>query len=165
MINLTDLLIPVLTIATIATAMIWVQRRGQTKTAVAVLSAAMLVFLNAQPAQAAMATKEDVLNSKQAAFEDNDLKLNPGGRHYSGIEYVDEEAAPGQRSYSDVEIEREIKSINSRLIAGVVNGSVIISGRVADKDTAKDIVEQVKEIPGVHEVTFELGLEQGEYRQ
>ncbi len=163
MINTTYLLISVLTITTVAAIAIGLKGRDRTSQgAIALISAAMLLFLHAQPAQAAMATNENATSPGQAEFEEKSLKINPAGRHYSGLEYV-KETNSGQMAYSDTKIERKIKSIDSRLTAGVVNGSVIVSGRVADKATAQDVVEKVKSIPGVHEVTFDLGLSQGKY--
>lgn len=165
MMNTTYLLISVLTIATVTAISIGLKNRDrQIQGAIALMGAAMVLLLHAQPAQAAMATNEKATSPGQAEFEEKALKLNPSGRHYSGIEYV-EETSSGQVAYSDTKIEREIKSINNRLTAGVVNGSVIVSGRVDDKETAKDVVEKVKAIPGVHEVTFDLGLNEGDYSQ
>jgi hypothetical protein len=163
MIDTTYLLISVLTISTVAAIGLGLKGRDRTQQgAIALISAAMLLFLHAQPAQAAMATNEDATSPGQAEFEDKSLNLNPGGRHYSGLEYV-KETDSGQMAYSDTQIEREIKSIDDRLTAGVVNGSVIVSGRVANKETAQDVVNKVKAIPGVHEVTFDLGLSEGKY--
>jgi len=45
------------------------------------------------------------------------------------------------------------------LVANVANGSVILSGRVENIEIARDVVKQVKEIPGVKQISFELGLE------
>ncbi|MEC4806183.1 MAG: hypothetical protein SAJ12_08850 [Jaaginema sp. PMC 1079.18] len=159
MLDTTYLLISVLTITILAAiVMVRPQRDRQVRGAIAIVTMALLMFLNAQPAQAAMAAQDSATNPT----EEEALKTDPGGRHYSGIEYVDSEKPDGT-AYNDDKIEREIKSINDRLTAGVVNGSVIVSGRVADKATAKDVVAKVKAIPGVHEVTFDLGLEQGDF--
>jgi len=44
------------------------------------------------------------------------------------------------------------------LVANVANGSVILSGRVENIEIARDVVKQVKEIPGIKQISFELGL-------
>jgi osmotically-inducible protein OsmY len=43
-------------------------------------------------------------------------------------------------------------------VVNVASGSVILSGTVENVDAAREIVEQVKNIPGVQQITFELGL-------
>lgn len=88
-----------------------------------------------------------------------DLKLTPDGDHYSGLEYA-ERTAKGEEALSDQNIQESIESFaGDDVIVAVANGSVRLSGKVKDKKTAQNIIEQTKEIPGVHEVTFNLGLD------
>ncbi len=63
-----------------------------------------------------------------------------------------------ENAVSDDSIKKSIKPYTSdSLVVEVANGSVQLSGRV-DKETAQNIVEHIKAIPGVHEITFNLGL-------
>lgn len=111
----------------------------------------------AAPKLAALGAEEQSLSEEQKTQEEL-LKLTPTADQYSGLEYV-EKAQPG-RALSDAEITRKIKSdIKSDLVVNTSNGSVILSGTVRDKEKARQIVNQVKAIPGVKEVTFELGLQ------
>lgn len=103
------------------------------------------------------ATKLAAIPGQQQLRED--IKLTPGGGHYSGIEYS-KRTAPKEQAVSDKTIKKSIKSLTEEnVIVAVSNGSVRLSGTVKDKETAQNIVEQTKEIPGVHEVTFNLGLD------
>lgn len=107
---------------------------------------------------AALGASDNALTSQQQQLEE-DLKLTPGGGHYSGLEYS-ERTGPKQQAASDQTIKKSIKSLTEEnVIVAVSNGSVRLSGTVKDKETAKNIVEQTKEIPGVHEITFDLGLD------
>ncbi len=104
---------------------------------------------------AALGTSDRAINQEQQAFEEN-LKLDPTGGHYSGIEYADKSV---RNQPSDQEIMNEVKSqLSDTVVAAVSNGSVRLSGKVSDRATAEDIVESVKAISGVHEVAFDLGL-------
>lgn len=59
----------------------------------------------------------------------------------------------------DQEITDRVNSqVPETLKISVSNGSVRLSGKVSDRDTAQAIVEEVKSIPGVHEVAYDLGL-------
>lgn len=102
------------------------------------------------------AIKSFVSEEQQALQED--LNLTPDGGHYSGIEYADRTEGVEQ-AVSDEVIEKTIEEYSSdNLTVAVANGSVRLSGRVKDKDVARHIIEQTKAIPGVHEITFNLGL-------
>lgn len=101
---------------------------------------------------------KNFVTEEQQSFQE-DLNLTPDGGHYSGIEYADRTKA-AEKPASDESIQATIEEYaNSNLIVGVTNGSVRLSGRVKDKDIARHIVEQTKNIPGVHEITFDLGLD------
>ena len=109
----------------------------------------------ATPHLAALGSTDAVLTQEQEQLEE-EMKTTPEGAQYSGLEYVKENLGT---SVSDKKISDRIDKIKGDLVANVTNGSVILSGTVKDKKTARSIVEKVKEIPGVHEITFELALE------
>ncbi|EAW37914.1 BON domain-containing protein [Lyngbya sp. PCC 8106] len=114
----------------------------------------------ATPLLGALGTPDSALQTPQQKQLDERLKLNPGGGQYSGVEYVKKDWKR-TKALSDREIKKTIKSeIQKDLVAMVTNGSVILSGTVKDKNTAQKIVKDVKAIPGVHEITFELGLKE-----
>lgn len=112
----------------------------------------------ATPSLAALGARDSAISQPQQSMEE-DLKLTPGGGHYSGIEYTSR-TAPEERPLSDETIQESIEPYtNDNLIVSVTNGAVKLSGRVEDKQVARHIVEEIKEIPGVHEITFDIGLE------
>lgn len=123
------------------------------------LGALTLVFLMvtlggvSQPSMAA-AVDDDVLSSGQKALNEN-LKTTPHGSQYQGIEYPKTKGEP----LSDRQITRKIRNeAPSNLKLSVSNGSVRISGEVSDRGTAQRLVQDIKEIPGVHEISYDLGL-------
>ncbi|MBV6627561.1 MAG: BON domain-containing protein [Rivularia sp. (in: Bacteria)] len=130
---------------------------------------AFLIFLiftavfNSLPAQAtpnlaALGARDNAITEQQQSLEE-DLKLTPGGGHYSGIEYA-RRTTTEQRPVSDETIKETLDSYtNDNLVVSVTNGAVKLSGRVKDKEIAQHVVEEIKEIPGVHEITFDIGLE------
>ena len=127
------------------------------------LGIAILGYSNTFPALAATdslrpgAIKNFVSEQQQSLQEE--LNITPDGGHYSGIEECDLTRGVEQ-AVSDESIEQTLEQYSSdNLIVAVANGSVRLSGRVKDKDVARHIVEQTKAIPGVYEVTFNLGLE------
>lgn len=88
-----------------------------------------------------------------------DLRLTPGGNNYSGIEHA-RRNTEAVKTVDDETIRQNIEAYtNDNLIVSVANGSVRLSGTVRDKDVARHIVEQALAIPGVYEITFNLGLE------
>lgn len=90
---------------------------------------------------------------------EQDLNLTPGGNHYTGIEHVDRTSG-NEAAVSDEAIEQTLEEFSSDdLTIAVANGSVRLSGEVKNKDVARHVIEQTKNIPGVYEVTFDLGLE------
>ncbi|MBE9045565.1 BON domain-containing protein [Pleurocapsales cyanobacterium LEGE 10410] len=106
---------------------------------------------------AALGANESTLTPEQQQIEE--LKVTPGGGHYSGIEYA-EPTTRVEKAVSDDSIEKSIKAdTGDNVVVAVANGSVRFSGRVKDKETAQEIVEQTKAIPGVFEITFNLGLD------
>ncbi|MGB3757087.1 MAG: BON domain-containing protein [Rivularia sp. (in: cyanobacteria)] len=114
----------------------------------------------ATPNIAALGARDSAIHESQQTME-QDLKLTPGGGHYSGIEYSDSARnAENQPSVSDEAILESIEPYTSdNLIVSVTNGAVKLSGKVENKEVARHVVEEIKEIPGVHEITFDIGLE------
>ncbi|ERT05335.1 BON domain protein [Lyngbya aestuarii BL J] len=141
------------------------QRQRLFYSAVTVLGILLITFTQsssalATPLLGALGTPDSVLQTPQQKQLDERLKLNPGGGQYSGVEYVKKDWKR-TKALSDRQIKKTIKSdIQEDLVAMVANGSVILSGTVKDKNTARKIVKEVKAIPGVHEITFELGLKE-----
>ncbi len=90
--------------------------------------------------------------------DETDLKLNPGAGHYSGLEYA-ERTNEVQNPVSDEVIKQTIdKKADDGVVFAVSNGSVRLSGQIDNKEDAENLISQIKEIPGVHEITFDLGL-------
>lgn len=113
--------------------------------------------LRSAPMVAALGASDTTLNEGQARFEEN-LKLSPSGGQYKGIEYSKRSV---KQQPSDDEILQAIEAkISSRVVVAVSNGSVRLSGRLPNRAIAEKAVEQVKAIPGVHEVAFDLGLDE-----
>ncbi|PSO75873.1 MAG: hypothetical protein BRC44_17755 [Cyanobacteria bacterium QS_4_48_99] len=75
------------------------------------------------------------------------MKPEPGGGQYKEIESVQKPSCG--KPLSDAEIENRIKEMRGDLVANVANGSVILSGRVENIEIAREVVKQVKEIPGI----------------
>ena len=106
-----------------------------------------------QPTLAA-AVNDNVLTKGQKALNEN-LKTTPQGNQYQGIEYPEAEGAP----LSDQQITKRIKDeIPEGIKLSVASGSVRVSGKVSNRRTAQEIVQDIKGIPGVHEVSYDLGL-------
>lgn len=106
---------------------------------------------------AALGADDSALTKEQKAFDEN-LRLNPEGTQYTGLESVPKQSSGKQ--LNDAQVEEAIRSnVRDNLAVNVTNGSVMLTGRVEDKETAQAIVEQVKQIPGVQEISFSLGLE------
>lgn len=111
----------------------------------------------AAPHLAALGANDSPLTKEQKALDKN-LRFNPEGTQYTGLESVQQQSS-GKR-LNDAEIKEAIQSdVRDDLVVNVTNGSVMLTGRVEDKETAKAIVEQIKQIPGVREITFSLGIE------
>lgn len=80
---------------------------------------------------------------------------NGVGNQFQGLEYPNAKGTP----LSDREISKRVRDkAPDSLVMSVSNGSVRLSGEVSDRETAKEIVEMVKAIPGVHEVSYDIGL-------
>ncbi|ACK71555.1 conserved hypothetical protein [Gloeothece citriformis PCC 7424] len=128
------------------------------------VGASLLFFTKTMPATAtpdlhfAALAATDSMSREQDALEEN-LKLAPGGGHYTGLEYP-ETINPKKSPLDDQGIQNKVESMSdSKVIVAVTNGSVRLTGRAKDKYSAHDLVENVKEIPGVREITFDFSLE------
>lgn len=120
---------------------------------VALTCLAILLVGFTQPALAG-AVNGDVLTNDQQKLNET-LQSNPADNQYQGIEYADVKGTP----LGDQEITDRVESqVPENLKVSVSNGSVRLSGKVSDRDAAQTIVEEVKSIPGVHEVAYDLGL-------
>lgn len=107
------------------------------------------------PAQAAAGAKDAALSPDQKELNET-LEQTPNGNQLHGVEYAEAKGTP----LSDSEIERRIREdVSDEIATSVSNGAVRISGQVRSKSAAQQIVSKVKDIPGVHEITFDLGLE------
>lgn len=119
--------------------------------AVFALVASIVVGGFAQPTIAA-AANDNALSEGQKALNE-ELRTDPGGVQYEGIEYPQATGTP----LSDREITARIyHNAPDHLKVSVSNGAVRLSGPVASKSEAKQIVQNVREIPGVHEVSYDL---------
>ena len=142
------------------------QRKYSFASTIALLSIVIFTYsFNSLPALAtpniaALGARDSAIHESQQTMEE-DLKLTPGGGHYSGIEYSDSARnAESQTPVSDQTIQESIEPYTSdNLIVSVTNGAVKLSGKVENKEVARHVVEEIKEIPGVHEITFDIGLE------
>ncbi|WOD40251.1 BON domain-containing protein [Nodosilinea sp. E11] len=106
-----------------------------------------------QPALAG-AVNGDVLSNEQKDLNET-LQTTPNDNQYQGIEYADVKGTPlGDQDITD-RVERQVPE---NLKVSVSNGSVRLSGKVSDRSTAQAIINDVKAIPGVHEVAYDLGL-------
>lgn len=107
----------------------------------------------ASPAIAA-AANDAVLSEGQQELHET-LRKSPTGNQYSGIEYPQSTGEPT----SDRELITQVQqSVPGDVKLSVSNGSVRLSGQVGSLDEAKRIVQDVKEIPGIHEVSYDLGV-------
>lgn len=120
-----------------------------------------LVFGNslsamATPQLAAMGAFDNALDQRQRIL-DEDLKIDPTRLRYRGLEYV--QIQPDSEKLSDPQIKSTIKSdINNDIFVAVASGSVQVFGDVQDIAIARDIVAQIKAVPGVREIMFDIGL-------
>ncbi|MBD2256349.1 BON domain-containing protein [Pseudanabaena sp. FACHB-2040] len=128
-------------------------RRARVELAAVALSVIMMLSASL-PAQAAAAAKDSAISSDQRALN-GALQETPNGNQFHGIEYPEVDGTP----LSDTEIERRIRAnVSDEIATSVSNGAVRISGEVKNRRVAQRIVDEIKDIPGVHELTFDLGL-------
>ena len=127
-------------------------QRGQ----IAVVAAMFLAIMStamASPAFAA-AVDDNTLSQDQKALNET-LKTTPQDNQYQGIEYPQAKGEP----LTDREITRRVQQeIPNNVKLSVSNGSVRLSGKVNSRNEAQRIVQDIKELPGVHEISYDLGL-------
>ncbi len=154
-----DMINLLMIIATLAIAsLVLVKPNRLFRSAMMLLGVAIFTFNSAFPAFAA--PPQAAVDSSQSSQQPNNEKVTTSavGSQYQGIEYV--ESSRGGKELSDSQIQDKIESdISENLVAGVASGAVRLSGTVKDQATARKIVEKIKDIPGVHEITFDLALE------
>lgn len=120
---------------------------------VAMACTAILLGAAVQPALAG-AVSGDALSNDQKDLNET-LLTTSHGNQYQGIEYTDAKGVP----LTDREITSRVeKSTPENLKVSVSNGSVRLSGKVADRSEAQAVITEVKSILGVHEVAYDLGL-------
>ncbi|MEQ9370257.1 MAG: BON domain-containing protein [Coleofasciculus chthonoplastes F3-SA18-01] len=146
-------------IATLAIAsLVLVKPNRLFRSAMMLLGVAIFTFNSAFPAFAA--PPQAAVDSSQGSQQPNNEKVTTSavGNQYQGIEYV--ESSRGGKELSDAQIQDKIESdISENLVAGVASGAVRLTGTVTDQATARKIVKKIKDIPGVHEITFDLAIE------
>jgi len=154
-----DMINVLMVIATLAIAsLVLVKPNRLFRSAMMLLGVAIFTFNSAFPAFAA--PPQAAVDSSQGSQQPNNEKVttSAAGSQYQGIEYV--ESSQGGKELTDSQIQDKIESdISENLVAGVASGAVRLTGTVKDQATARKIVEQIKDIPGVHEITFDLALE------
>lgn len=85
----------------------------------------------------------------------NITTMPTSGSQYQGLTHPEAKGEP----LSDQDIERRIKSkVPDSVVFSVSNGSVRVSGHVDDKKTAEKIVNEVQNIPGIHELTYDIEM-------
>lgn len=130
------------------------------QTTTLLVAAFLLFFTSVAPALAQTQIAALGAQDETVSRDETDLKVNPGGGHYTGLEYAKQPKA-GEAFLNDDDIQEKIESqVNDNVTVAVANGSVRLTGRVNSEKDARQLVEEVKEIPGVHEITFDLGLNQ-----
>jgi len=154
-----DMINVLMVIATLAIAsLVLVKPNRLFRSAMMLLGVAIFTFNSAFPAFAA--PPQAAVDSSQGSQQPNNEKVttSAAGSQYQGIEYV--ESSQGGKELTDSQIQDKIESdISENLVAGVASGAVRLTGTVKDQATARKIVEKIKDIPGVHEITFDLALE------
>jgi len=124
---------------------------------VSLLAATLFAFSTMSFSQPSLAdVNENALTQDKQELKQT-LRTSPSGTQYQGLEYVKD---IGQ-SQSDRQIESEIRSkAPNNLKLSVSSGSVRLSGRVQNRQAAQNLIQEVKNIQGVHEVSYDLGLEE-----
>ncbi|MEQ9000129.1 MAG: BON domain-containing protein [Coleofasciculus sp. B1-GNL1-01] len=154
-----DMINVLMIIATLAIAsLVLVKPNRLFRSAMMLLGIAIFTFNSAFPAFAA--PPQAAVDSSQGSQQPNNEKVTTSavGSQYQGIEYV--ESSRGGKELSDSQIQDKIESdVSENLVAGVASGAVRLTGTVKDQATARKYIEQIKDIPGVHEITFDLALE------
>ncbi len=123
------------------------------------LTISLLFFTANAPAFAQVQIAAQAASDEAVTQDETDFNLTPSGSHYSGLEYATK--SYNQEDVSDDVIEKSIKSkADDRVVVAVANGSVRLEGRVDSKEDAEALIAKIKEMRGVHEITYNLGLDQ-----
>lgn len=123
------------------------------------VAVSLLLFTSNAPVLAQTQIAALGASDETVTRDETDLKMVPTGSHYTGIEYA-KETKPLENPVSDDVIEKTIKSNTDKgVVVAVANGSVRLTGKVDNQRKAERLLSQVKEIPGVHEITFDFALE------
>ncbi len=147
-----DLLALAMGVAAIAGIFIQLSRRGQTGALAAILTTVLMTAF-ASPVMAA-AANDNALSDGQKALQET-LKTTPQNNQYQGIEYAQAKGKP----LSDREITRRVQQeIPDSVKLSVSSGSVRLSGQVSNRDMAQQVIQDIKEMPGVHEISYDLGF-------
>ncbi|MEQ9239148.1 MAG: BON domain-containing protein [Coleofasciculus sp. E2-BRE-01] len=157
-----DMINLLMIIATLAIAsLVLVKPNRLFRSAMMLLGVAIFTFNSAFPAFAAppqaAVDSSSSQNSQVEQQEREKLTTSAAGNQYQGIEYI--ESSQGGKELTDSQIQDKISDISENLVAGVSSGAVRLTGTVKDQATARKLVEKIKDIPGVHEITFDLALE------
>lgn len=132
----------------VAVAMAMSHRRWR-RSAIALFGVAALTLTSAAPAMAA----QD--GTAPRVFEETITKASSS--QFEGI--VMQVGGSQAQQRSDRQIQKDIRDIVGKdLTIDVDSGAVILSGSVKDEETAREILEQVEQVEGVRDITFELGL-------
>jgi osmotically-inducible protein OsmY len=154
-----DMINVLMIIATLAIAsLVLVKPNRLFRSVMMLLGVAIFTFNSAFPAFAA--PPQAAVDSSQGSQQPNNEKVttSAAGNQYQGIEYV--ASSRGGKELSDSQIQDKIESdISENLVAGVASGAVRLTGTVKDQATARKYIDQIKDIPGVHEITFDLAIE------
>jgi hypothetical protein len=154
-----DMINVLMIIATLAIAsLVLVKQNRLFRSVMMLLGVAIFTFNSAFPAFAA--PPQAAVDSSQGSQQPNNEKVttSAAGNQYQGIEYV--ASSRGGKELSDSQIQDKIESdISENLVAGVASGAVRLTGTVKDQATARKYIDQIKDIPGVHEITFDLAIE------
>jgi osmotically-inducible protein OsmY len=147
----------IIALSALVTLSVWLLKSQRMSQVIAVALGVLMVALNGAPAIAAQAASDEALTETKDVPE-SVLKETSPGSQYSGIEYANDQL--GNEAVSDRAIRSQIKDIRDDLAVSVSNGSVRMTGTVENKTVAQNVVDRVKNIKGVHEITFDLGLEE-----
>ncbi len=141
-------------VATLGAALLMIRQPKTGQAGLVALTCLTLMLAGfTQPALAG-AVNGDTLTNDQKELNQT-LQTTPNENQYQGIEYADVKGTP----LGDQEITDRVESAAPKnLKVSVSNGSVRLTGKVANRSAAQAIIDDVKAIPGVHEVAYDLGI-------
>lgn len=159
MVNIFSLLLLVTFIVTVG--LILREQKRLFRTFATMLSIIALTFLSNLPVIAATNLTAPALDNSTQVQDQNTCRfeesLSSIGDELEGLC-----VAQGQNgSQNDADIIKEIKSKaldENNLIVRVGNGMVLLSGTMKNEETARRLIKEVEQIPGVKYITVELGF-------